>query len=85
MKKHWAFNYLLSAQWRFWSDWVDAQVDLSLRWVHIILLVLSCSGSFRDNFPVYLHENLGTEQNPLNRAILMDTLNVDFYGVEFLV
>ena len=28
-----------------WSDWMDAQADLSLRWVHIILLVLSCSDS----------------------------------------
>ena len=26
-----------------WSDWVH---DLSLRWAHVILLVLSCSGSF---------------------------------------
>ena len=28
-----------------WSDWVDAQADLSLHWAHVILLVLSCSGS----------------------------------------
>ena len=35
MKKHWALNYLLIAQWRFWSDWADAQADLSLRWAHI--------------------------------------------------
>ena len=35
MKKHWALNYLLSAQRRLWSDWVDAQADLSLRWVHM--------------------------------------------------
>ena len=35
MKKHWTLNYLLSAQWRLWSDWVDAQADLSLRWAHI--------------------------------------------------
>ena len=34
MKKLWALNYLLSAQWRLWSDWADAQADLSLRWVH---------------------------------------------------
>ena len=32
MKKHWALNYLLSAQWRLWSDWAD---DLSLRWAHM--------------------------------------------------
>ena len=47
----------LSAQWvakdpsflqadsEDWSDWADAQADLSLRWVHVILLVLSCCGS----------------------------------------
>ena len=47
MKKHWARNYLLSTQWRLWSDWADAQADLSLCWgAHLILLVLSCSGSF---------------------------------------
>ena len=33
-KKPWVFNYLLNAQWRLWSDWADAQADLSLRWAH---------------------------------------------------
>ena len=46
MKNHWALNYLLSAQWRLWSDWADAQADLSLCWVHVILSVLLCGGSF---------------------------------------
>ena len=35
MKKHWALNYLFSAQWRLWSDWADAQADLSLHWAHM--------------------------------------------------
>ena len=34
MKKAWVLSYLLSAQRRLWADWVDAQVDLSLRWAH---------------------------------------------------
>ena len=34
MKKHWALSYPLSAQRRLWSDWADAQADLSLRWAH---------------------------------------------------
>ena len=34
MKKAWVIGYPLSAQQRLWSDWVDAQVDLSLRWAH---------------------------------------------------
>ena len=32
MKKHWALNYLLSAQCQ---DWADAQPDVSLRWAHM--------------------------------------------------
>ena len=28
-------SYPLSAQRRLWSDWVDAQADLSFRWVHM--------------------------------------------------
>ena len=34
MKKAWVLSYPLSAQRRLWSDWADAQADLSLRWVH---------------------------------------------------
>ena len=33
-KKVWLLNYPLSAQRRLWSDWPDAQADLSLRWAH---------------------------------------------------
>ena len=32
MKKAWVLSYPLSAQRRLWSDSVDAQTDLSLRW-----------------------------------------------------
>ena len=34
MKKVWVLCYPFSAQQRRWSDWEDAQADLSLRWVH---------------------------------------------------
>ena len=34
MKKAWVLSYQLSPQRRLWSDWADAQADLSLRWVH---------------------------------------------------
>ena len=34
MKKAWFLSYPLSAQRRLWSDWADAQADLSLRWAH---------------------------------------------------
>ena len=35
MKKSWVLSYPLSAQRRLQSDWVDAQPDLSLRWMHM--------------------------------------------------
>ena len=34
VKKPWVLSYPLSAQRRLWSDWVDAQAVLSLRWAH---------------------------------------------------
>ena len=34
MKKPLVLGYPVSAQWRLWSDWADAQADLSLCWVH---------------------------------------------------
>ena len=37
MKKAWTLSYPVSAQRRLWSDWADAQADLSLRWVHMPL------------------------------------------------
>ena len=35
MKKAWVLSYPLSAQWRHWSVWEDAQADLSLGWAHM--------------------------------------------------
>ena len=33
-EKAWVLSFPLSAQRRLWSDWADAQADLSLRWAH---------------------------------------------------
>ena len=43
MKKPWVLSYQLSAQRRLWSDWVEAQADLSLRWAlsHFVGFVMS--------------------------------------------
>ena len=35
MKKAWVLSYPMSAQRRLWSNWVDAQADVSLRWAHM--------------------------------------------------
>ena len=34
IKKAWVLSYPMSAQQRLWSDWVDAQADLSLQYTH---------------------------------------------------
>ena len=46
--KTWVLGYPNSAQRRLWSDWADAQTDLSLHWPHrsVILLILTCGGSY---------------------------------------
>ena len=33
METPWVLSDPLSAQWRLWSDWVDAQADPSIQWV----------------------------------------------------
>ena len=60
MKKAWVLSYPLSAQGKLWSDWADAQADLSLRWVHshFIGFVMRRLKSFltRNIMPIfYLH------------------------------
>ena len=42
MKKAWVLSYPFSAQRRLWSDWADAQADLSLRWAHSESLCWFC-------------------------------------------
>ena len=51
MKKAWALSYPLSAQQRLWSDWLDAQADLSLRWAHSHFVGFVMS---QLNFPIAL-------------------------------
>ena len=43
MKKHWVLSYALSTQGRLWSDWADAQADLSIHWArtHFVGFVMS--------------------------------------------
>ena len=46
LKKAWVRSYPMSAQRRLWSDWADAQTDLSLRWAHSHFVGFVCRGSF---------------------------------------
>ena len=34
LRSAWILSYPLNAQRRLWSDWANAQADLSLRWAH---------------------------------------------------
>ena len=59
MKKHWSLNYQWSAKWRLWSDWADAEADLSLRWAHshfvgFVMRRLNSSSSAWCHLPGYL-------------------------------
>ena len=49
MKKAWVLSYPLNAS-KDWSDWADAQTDLSLRWghSHFLVFVVSWSNCFSD-------------------------------------
>ena len=42
MKKAWILSYPLSTQRRLWSNWADAQADLSLRWAHTHFVCWFC-------------------------------------------
>ena len=64
MKKAWVLSSPLNAQRRLWSDWADAQADLSLRWAH----------SFCWFCHVVAHFNL----SPLSCFLLFFLL--EFYG-----
>ena len=54
MKKPWVLSYPLSTQRGLWSDWADAQADLSLRCVH---------GSFCRFCRVHAHMMCSTKMN----------------------
>ena len=72
MKKHWVLSYVMSTQWRLWSDWADAQADLSLRWAHSRFVALSWGNSMwivrmlLFLLPLILNVLIGSAQNERN-------------------
>ena len=68
MKKAWVLSYPLSGQQRLWSDWADAQADLSLRWAHshfvgFVMLRLKCAICFATCGGIFLLKRLFSLQN----------------------
>ena len=55
MKKAWVLSYPLSTQGRFWSDWADAQADLSLRWAHTHFVGFVMSSLEKDKFLIFIY------------------------------
>ena len=65
LKKPWVLSYPLSAQRRPWSDWADAQADLSLCWAHthfigfvmswLIFVIFILSGSSKKSNVSFYH------------------------------
>ena len=64
-KKAWILSYPLSAQQRLWSDWADAQADLSFRWVHSHFVGFVIRGLINDA----LDSNVTTMYFPKPKAV----------------
>ena len=75
MKKAWVLSYPLSAQQRLWSDWANAQADLSLRWAHTHFV-----GFVMSRLSYVLHSLRVESSNPLLSHFLTD---LDFLVLNF--
>ena len=91
-------NYLLSAKWRLWSDWADAQDDLSLCCAHRSFCWFCLAAAQLVNH--WVHEKWHTEQSPysvisltnvvlkhvqitFHRRYLIFRFKVEFYFTEW--
>ena len=64
MKKPWVLSHPLSAQQRLWSDWADAQADLSLCWAHAHFVGFVISGLKCNFWMNYWMVKLHCSNNP---------------------
>ena len=83
MKKPWIISYPMSTERRFWSDWADAQADLSLRWAHthFVGFVLSWLIYFAYN---YVEKSLYMFKYKVNKPFFVD-LSVTCFSLMMLV
>ena len=69
MKKALVLSYPMSAQRRLWSDWVDAQADLSLsRWAHRSFCWFCHEAAQMYLLPNYLDDRV-KKHNRVNRCL----------------
>ena len=80
LKKAWVLSYLLSAQWRLSSDWADARLIWVFAGCTVILLVLSCHGSFGEiNCCFYGHKLRSTTPLARQRKTKFLSIKPTFY------
>ena len=86
MKKAWVLSYPLSVKRRLWSDWVDAQPDLNLRWAHVPLWCF-CHEAAQISFPLqqlfkfwwWKKKKDGFEKNFKLYAFMFTSVHVCFF------
>ena len=71
MNKAWVLSYPLIAQRRLWSDWADAQADLSLRWAHSHFV-----GFVRSRL---ICQTVIVAKRLLNKSIMIKIFSILFY------
>ena len=87
MKKAWVLSYPLSPQRRLWSDWTNAQADLSLRWSHnhfvgFVMRRLKCEQyGFTNTDYTVIH--LNDAEVMANSVGLAPTLKIDWLAVNW--
>ena len=91
MKKAWVLSYPSSAQRTLWSDWADAQADLSLRWAHTHFVVFVMSWLIKRWFSIFLHTNMlwaltrigDSKDCPKHRFLLRTPENYPFIIINY--
>ena len=95
MKKALVLSYQLSAQWRLWSDWADAQADLSLRWAHshfvgFVMRLLKCFAL--DNIPFPIRWPMDTVSSSFAQVCIWVykgwwcyNKQITFYGLKYFI
>ena len=93
MKEAWVLSYPLSAQWRLWLDWADAQMPRLIwvfAWRTVTLLVLSCRGWYSVEWAIKLiisiNQSCGLVENSRDTERLFDCFGggLLYSGLEML-
>ena len=84
LRKAMILSYPLSAPRRLWSDWTDAQADLSLRWAHTCHFVGFVTMRLKCKSIVLISSSLYINYWPFDEGIFQD-INMSFFHMIFLI